>query len=106
LCQQNNAQIDIVDRKAGKPVSSFGSIGKQPGQFIRRMALRWTPRATSMLRKTAAGGCHKFKIVSETRAETMARRTFPWLVAAAAMLAATAALSRPFLIRAPKNRGY
>src|SRR5579871_2233976 len=33
VVNQNNAQIDIVDRKAGTKVGSFGSIGKLPGQF-------------------------------------------------------------------------
>ena len=33
VVNQNNSQIDVVDRQSGKLLSSFGQIGKLPGQF-------------------------------------------------------------------------
>ena len=33
VINQNNSQIEIIDRATGKMLSSFGSIGKLPGQF-------------------------------------------------------------------------
>ena len=30
---QNNAKVEIIDREAGKVVSSFGRVGQLPGEF-------------------------------------------------------------------------
>src|SRR5678816_1064402 len=33
VVNQNNSEIDIVDRQSGKLLTSLGEIGKLPGQF-------------------------------------------------------------------------
>jgi DNA-binding beta-propeller fold protein YncE len=33
LINQNSAQIEIIDRESGKILSSFGRVGRYPGQF-------------------------------------------------------------------------
>src|SRR5262249_45850447 len=33
VINQNNAQIEIMDRQTGRPLSAFGRVGRYPGQF-------------------------------------------------------------------------
>ena len=60
---QNNAQIDIVDRKAGKLLSSFGSIGKQPGQFDQAHGIAVDFNGNVYVAENRGRRVHKFKIV-------------------------------------------
>jgi hypothetical protein len=63
VVNQNNAQIDVVDRKAGKPVSSFGSIGKQPGQFDQAHGIAVDSKGNVYVAENRGRRVHKFKIV-------------------------------------------
>jgi DNA-binding beta-propeller fold protein YncE len=63
VVNQNNAQIDVVDRKAGKPVSSFGSIGKQPGQFDQGHGIAVDSKGNVYVAENRGRRVHKFKIV-------------------------------------------
>ncbi|HKD26916.1 MAG TPA: SBBP repeat-containing protein, partial [Xanthobacteraceae bacterium] len=63
VVNQNNAQIDIVDRKAGKPVSSFGSIGKQPGQFDQAHGIAVDSKGNVYVAENRGRRVHKFKVV-------------------------------------------
>jgi hypothetical protein len=63
VVNQNNAQIDVVDRKAGKLVSSFGSIGKQPGQFDQAHGIAVDSKGNVYVAENRGRRVHKFKIV-------------------------------------------
>jgi len=63
VVNQNNAQIDIVDRKAGKLLSSFGSIGKQPGQFDQAHGIAVDFNGNVYIAENRGRRLHKFKIV-------------------------------------------
>ena len=63
VVNQNNAQIDIVDRKSGKPLSSFGSIGKQPGQFDQAHGIAVDSKGNVYVDENRGRRVHKFKIV-------------------------------------------
>ena len=63
VVNQNSAQIDIVDRKAGKLLSSFGSIGKQPGQFDQAHGIAVDSMGNVYVAENRGRRVHKFKIV-------------------------------------------
>ena len=63
VVNQNNAQIDIVDRKAGTLLSSFGSIGKQPGQFDQAHGIAVDSKGNVYVAENRGRRVHKFKIV-------------------------------------------
>src|SRR5262245_51592591 len=63
VVNQNNAQIDVVDRKTGKPVSSFGSIGTQPGQFDQAHGIAVDSTGNVYVAENRGRWVHKFKIV-------------------------------------------
>jgi len=63
VVNQNNSQIDIVDRKAGKLLSSFGSIGKQPGQFDQAHGIAVDFNGNVYVAENRGRRVHKFKIV-------------------------------------------
>ncbi len=63
VVNQNNAQIDIVDRKAGTKVGSFGSIGKLPGQFDQAHGIAVDSHGNVYVAENRGRRVHKFKIV-------------------------------------------
>jgi DNA-binding beta-propeller fold protein YncE len=63
VVNQNNAQIDIVDRQAGKLLSSFGSIGKQPGQFDQAHGIAVDSKGNVYVAENRGRRVHKFKVV-------------------------------------------
>ncbi len=63
VVNQNNAQIDVVDRKAGKLVSSFGSIGKLPGQFDQAHGIAVDSKGNVYVAENRGRRVHKFRIV-------------------------------------------
>jgi DNA-binding beta-propeller fold protein YncE len=63
VINQNNAQIDIVDRKAGKRLGSFGSIGKLPGQFDQAHGIAVDSKGNVYVAENRGRRVHKFRIV-------------------------------------------
>jgi DNA-binding beta-propeller fold protein YncE len=63
VVNQNNSQIDIVDRKSGNLLSSFGSIGKQPGQFDQAHGIAVDSKGNVYVDENRGRRVHKFKIV-------------------------------------------
>jgi DNA-binding beta-propeller fold protein YncE len=63
VVNQNNAQIDVVDRAAGKKVASFGSIGKLPGQFDQAHGIAVDSKGNVYVAENRGRRVHKFKIV-------------------------------------------
>jgi sugar lactone lactonase YvrE len=63
VINQNNAQIDIVDRKAGTKVGSFGSIGKLPGQFDQAHGIAVDSTGNVYVAENRGRRVHKFRIV-------------------------------------------
>jgi DNA-binding beta-propeller fold protein YncE len=63
VVNQNNSQVDVVERASGKQVSSFGSIGKQPGQFDQAHAIAVDSKGNVYVDENRGRRVHKFKIV-------------------------------------------
>jgi len=63
VVNQNNSRIDIVDRKAGRMLSSFGSVGKQPGQFDQAHGIAVDSKGNVYVAENRGRRVHKFKIV-------------------------------------------
>ena len=63
VVNQNNAQIDIVDRNAGMKVGSFGSIGKLPGQFDQAHGIAVDSHGNVYVAENRGRRVHKFRIV-------------------------------------------
>jgi DNA-binding beta-propeller fold protein YncE len=63
VINQNNAQIDIVDRKAGTKVGSFGGIGKLPGQFDQAHGIAVDSHGNIYVAENRGRRVHKFRIV-------------------------------------------
>jgi sugar lactone lactonase YvrE len=63
VVNQNNAQIDIVDRKAGTKAGSFGSIGKLPGQFDQAHGIAVDSKGNVYVAENRGRRVHKFRIV-------------------------------------------
>lgn len=63
VVNQNNSQIDIVDRKAGAKVGSFGSIGKLPGQFDQAHGIAVDSKGNVYVAENRGRRVHKFRIV-------------------------------------------
>ncbi len=63
VVNQNNAQIDIVDRKGGAKVGSFGSIGKLPGQFDQAHGIAVDSKGSVYVAENRGRRVHRFRIV-------------------------------------------
>ena len=63
VVNQNNSEIDVVERQSGKQVSSFGSIGKQPGQFDQAHGIAVDSKGNVYVAENRGRRVHKFKIV-------------------------------------------
>jgi hypothetical protein len=57
VINQNNSQIEIIERATGKSLGSFGRPGSFPGEFNQVHGIAWTRRATSISTRTAAVAC-------------------------------------------------
>ena len=62
---QNNDQIEIIDRRSGKLLSSFGSIGHMPGQFDQPHGIAVDSKGNVFIAENRGRRIHKFKIVAE-----------------------------------------
>jgi sugar lactone lactonase YvrE len=63
VINQNNAQIDIVDRAAGTKVGSFGGIGKLPGQFDQAHGIAVDSKGNVYVAENRGRRVHKFRVV-------------------------------------------
>jgi hypothetical protein len=65
VVNQNNSQIDVVDRQSGKIVSSVGEIGNLPGQFNQAHSVAVDSRNNLYVVENRGRRIHKFKPVSQ-----------------------------------------
>jgi DNA-binding beta-propeller fold protein YncE len=65
IVNQNNSQIDVVDRQSGKPLSSFGQIGKLAGQFDQAHGIATDSKDNVYVAENRGRRIHKFKIVGQ-----------------------------------------
>jgi DNA-binding beta-propeller fold protein YncE len=60
---QNNDEIEIIDREAGKVVGHFGQIGKLPGQFDQPHGIAVDSKGNVYVDENRGRRVHKFKVV-------------------------------------------
>ncbi len=65
VVNQNNSQIDIVDRQSGKLLSSLGEIGNLPGQFNQAHSVAVDSRNNLYVVENRGRRIHKFKPVGQ-----------------------------------------
>jgi sugar lactone lactonase YvrE len=65
VVNQNNSQIDIVERATGKRLSSLGQIGKLPGQFDQAHSIAVDSRGNLYVAENRGRRIHKFRPISE-----------------------------------------
>jgi DNA-binding beta-propeller fold protein YncE len=65
VVNQNNSQIDIIDRQSGKLVSSLGQIGNLPGQFNQAHSVAVDSRNNLYVVENRGRRIHKFKPVGQ-----------------------------------------
>ena len=63
VINQNNSQVEIMDRQTGKMLSSFGSIGKLPGQFDQVHGIAVDSKNNVYLDENRGRRVHKFRPV-------------------------------------------
>ena len=63
VINQNNAQIDIVDRASGKKLSSFGRPGSFPGEFNQAHGIAVDSKGNVYIDENRGKRVHKFKPV-------------------------------------------
>jgi DNA-binding beta-propeller fold protein YncE len=63
IVNQNNSQIDVVDRQSGKPLTSFGQIGKLAGQFDQAHGIATDSKDNVYVAENRGRRIHKFKRV-------------------------------------------
>src|SRR6266581_2479902 len=65
LINQNNSQIEIIDRETGKILSSFGSSGHFPGQFDQPHGIAVDSKANVYVTENRGKRVQKFKIAGQ-----------------------------------------
>jgi DNA-binding beta-propeller fold protein YncE len=65
LINQNNAEIEILDRQTGKILSSFGRDGHFPGQFDQPHGIAVDSNGNVYIAENRGKRIQKFKIVGE-----------------------------------------
>ncbi len=60
---QNNAQIEVIDRASGKILTSFGQIGKLPGEFDQAHGIAVDSKGNVYVDENRGRRVHKFKPV-------------------------------------------
>ena len=63
VINQNNSQIEIIDRATGKMLSSFGSIGKLPGQFDQPHGIAVDSKSNVYIAENRGRRVHRFRPV-------------------------------------------
>jgi sugar lactone lactonase YvrE len=65
VINQNNAQIEILDRQSGKHLSSFGRPGSFPGQFNQAHGIAVDSKGNIYISENRGKRIHKFKIAGQ-----------------------------------------
>jgi len=65
LINQNNAEIEILDRQTGKILSSFGRVGRFPGQFDQPHGIAVDSKGNIYIAENRGKRVQKFKIVNQ-----------------------------------------
>ena len=63
LINQNNSEIEIIDRQSGKIVSSFGRPGHFPGEFDQAHGIAVDSKGNVYIAENRGKRVQKFKIV-------------------------------------------
>jgi DNA-binding beta-propeller fold protein YncE len=64
MINQQNSQVDIIERLSGKLLGSFGSIGKLPGQFDQIHGIAVDSKNNVYLAENRGRRVHKFRPVN------------------------------------------
>jgi sugar lactone lactonase YvrE len=64
VINQNNAQIEIIDRQSGKIIGSFGRSGNFPGQFNQPHGIAADAKGNIYIAENRGRRVHKFTLVS------------------------------------------
>jgi DNA-binding beta-propeller fold protein YncE len=65
LINQNNSQIEIIDRQSGKVLSSFGRVGRYPGQLDQPHGIAVDSKGNIYIAENRGKRIHKFRIVNQ-----------------------------------------
>ena len=65
VINQNNSQIEVIERQTGKMLSSFGSIGKLPGQFDQAHGIAVDSKNNVYVAENRGRRVHKFRMVGQ-----------------------------------------
>ena len=65
MINQNNAQVEIIDRQSGKILTSFGRPGSFPGQFNQAHGIAVDSKNNVYIAENRGRRIHKFRIASE-----------------------------------------
>ena len=63
IVNQNNSQIDIVERRSGRLLSSFGQVCQLPGQFDQPHGIATDSKSNVYVAENSGRRVHKFRIV-------------------------------------------
>ena len=63
VINQNNSQIEVIDRQTGKMLATFGSIGKLPGQFDQAHGIAVDSKNNVYVAENRGRRVHKFRMV-------------------------------------------
>jgi DNA-binding beta-propeller fold protein YncE len=65
VINQNNSQIEVVERETGKNLGSFGRPGSAPGQFNQVHGIAVDSKGNVLLDEVRGRRMHKFVKVSD-----------------------------------------
>ncbi len=65
MINQNNAEIEIIDRQSGKILSSFGRVGRYPGQLDQPHGIAVDSKDNIYIAENRGKRIQKFKVVSQ-----------------------------------------
>jgi len=65
VINQNNSQIEVIERQTGAMLSSFGSIGKLPGQFDQAHGIAVDSKNNVYVAENRGKRVHKFRMVGQ-----------------------------------------
>ena len=66
VINQNNAQVEVLDRQTGKKISSFGRPGSFPGQFNQPHGIAVDSKGNVYIAENRGKRIHKFRPVGRT----------------------------------------